>query len=49
MIDIILLAEQYSTEYTLASLMKKSDNYRVHLFSVRPKIQSVQIRNTMGT
>ena len=37
MIDIILLAEQYSTEYTLASLMKKSDNYRVHLF-VRPKL-----------
>ena len=38
MIDIIILAEQYGLDYTLASLLKKSDNYRVHIF-VRPKIR----------
>lgn len=38
MIDIIILAEQYGLDYTLASLLKKSDNYRVHIF-VRPPLR----------
>ena len=33
MIDIILLTEEINTSFTLSSLLKKSENYRLHLFT----------------
>tara|TARA_Y100000361_G_scaffold153964_1_gene177477 strand:- start:1932 stop:2918 length:987 start_codon:yes stop_codon:yes gene_type:complete len=32
MIDIVILAEEINTEFTLASLLNKSENFRLHIF-----------------
>ncbi len=37
MIDLVILTEQNFTPFTLASLLDKSENFRLHLFT-RPKI-----------
>ena len=33
MIDIVILTEEINTEFTLASLLNKSENFRLHLFN----------------
>jgi hypothetical protein len=35
MIDIIILVEEINTEFTLASLLKNDENFRIHLFNRR--------------
>ena len=42
MIDIIILTEEINTEFTLSSLVKNSENFRIHLFNRGSIIDRVQ-------